>query len=1275
MRLGHRLEALETRTLLASPAEVLTYHNDTYSTGQNLIESVLTPANVNPTSFGLAFRTTLDGQVYAQTLYKANVNITRGGAPGIHNVVFAATQHDSLFAVDAESGAVLWQDSFLNITDPTSLTATPGVRTVPAGTSTSTPAQPYDALVSGNDVAPELGIIATPVIDPSSGVLYVVANTQEKRTGAAPSAAGNDVHFVQRLWAVSLSDGAAAISAAPDPAIVPNPALVPASAGKILGDVWKTDVPTFSNYTNYKYFAGAFIKGTGQNGGFANPSGDANPRDGWVVNPLDTTTPWGAAGKTPMQSGNLVFNSLLQMGRPGLTLLNGNLYMAFASHGDEGPYYGWVLGFNAATLANNAAFVTAPTFEPFSEVSGNNGNLDAQAGVWMSGAAMATDGTYLYLTTGNGAFDIKPVNFSASYVTTDNGATVQLPLDNDYGDCVLKLAVDPAANQTDLDLTQPPTVFTPAGKNVNGYGLSVQDFFSPSNALRLNAIDADMGSGGVLLIPDAITSSVPGHIGHHMLVTGGKEGRIYLIDRDNMGGYNTAYPTPVDGSGDPDPDTDGPDPSPWDRVLGEYAVNFVNEQQNQFYSTASYFNNGSPLFYVGLAGLQNWQFNVNTFQAAASPPGSSTDNAPINQTSDTFPRRGTTSAISSNGAADAIVWNLSVNFSSTDRLMAFSQDLGPALYSSSTNSADKLAGTVSGATGVKFSIPTVANGFVYAGTGGGSSATSAVGVGTLVAYGLKAPALHAPAALDVSLTDNTSVHLAWTRAAGDQESVTRIERSTDGFNFTLLRLLGNGTSTYDDANLAPDTHYVYRTSEIYGANLSAPSPTADITTPPDDITAPSASLGGQTPVAGAASLDFTVTYSDSGSGVDAATFGDDDVSVTGPAAFNENASYVSHAGDVVTYRIAAPGGIWNLGDNGLYSINQNAGAVKDNAGNARPAGAIGTFTAAVSFAYLDGSTLELEYDSGAVHPMSIADSGSQLSATHNGAAFEASAAAVSSVIVNGSAFDDVLTYDADESESFTFHGAGGLDAIHINSGTLAFTTDAGADTDGVMLTVAGGASANFNLTQHLGSLAIDGNAALTPGGGNVLVTDALSLGTSARLDLADNAFILHSTAANRAADTAAITALIKSGFNLDSGTLWSGPGMTSSRGGDGASNLHALGVLLDDLAPAGGTGPLYTSFAGENVGLNDVLVRFTWFGDIDLDGAVTTNDYFLIDNGFLASKTGWINGDLDYDGAVTTNDYFVIDNAFLGQTASPESSHREALAAVGLETPIDMPGQ
>jgi len=76
---------------------------------------------------------------------------------------------------------------------------------------------------------------------------------------------------------------------------------------------------------------------------------------------------------------------------------------------------------------------------------------------------------------------------------------------------------------------------------------------------------------------------------------------------------------------------------------------------------------------------------------------------------------------------------------------------------------------------------------------------------------------------------------------------------------------------------------------------------------------------------------------------------------------------------------------------------------------------------------------------------------------------------------------------------------------------------------------------------------------------------------------------------------------------------------------------------------------LYTSFDGQSVGVNDVLVKYTWFGDADLDGRVTSNDYFQIDTGFLANRTGWINGDFDYNGIINSSDYFLIDGAFLAQ--------------------------
>ena len=147
MRIGGAVvEALERRLCLSSitvtAADVLTYRasgNPTPSAGSNTgydgSETVLTPTDVNSTDFGKQFTTTLDGQVYAQPLAAANVNITTGANQGIHNVIFVATMNDSLYAIDANTGTILWQDSFLQITNPQvsgSVSATAGVTPVPA---------------------------------------------------------------------------------------------------------------------------------------------------------------------------------------------------------------------------------------------------------------------------------------------------------------------------------------------------------------------------------------------------------------------------------------------------------------------------------------------------------------------------------------------------------------------------------------------------------------------------------------------------------------------------------------------------------------------------------------------------------------------------------------------------------------------------------------------------------------------------------------------------------------------------------------------------------------------------------------------------------------------------------------------------------------------------------------------------------------------------------------------------------------------------------------
>src|SRR5438270_3562845 len=129
---------------------VTTYHNDNARTGQNTQETTLTPANVNSAQFGKLFNTTVDGAVYAQPLYLSNVSV--GG--GTHNVAFVATQHDTVYAIDADTGQVYWQKSL-----------------IPAGGSTVSSTTDLGC----SDIDKEIGITGTPVIDSSTGTLYAVA--------------------------------------------------------------------------------------------------------------------------------------------------------------------------------------------------------------------------------------------------------------------------------------------------------------------------------------------------------------------------------------------------------------------------------------------------------------------------------------------------------------------------------------------------------------------------------------------------------------------------------------------------------------------------------------------------------------------------------------------------------------------------------------------------------------------------------------------------------------------------------------------------------------------------------------------------------------------------------------------------------------------------------------------------------------------------------------------------------------------------------------------
>jgi Bacterial Ig-like domain (group 2) len=192
-------------------AGVFTQHNDIGRTGQNLGESILTPANVNTATFGKLFSQAVDGNVYAQPLYVRNVSI----AGGTHNVIYVATEGDSVYAFDADSNTgtnagLLWHASMID----TAHGAAAGARTMNTAS----------ALPGCTDLIPQVGITSTPVIDPSTGTMYVEAKSEEN--GA----------FIHRLHALDITTGA---EKAPGPTVIT--ATVPGTGDGSSGGVLTMD--------------------------------------------------------------------------------------------------------------------------------------------------------------------------------------------------------------------------------------------------------------------------------------------------------------------------------------------------------------------------------------------------------------------------------------------------------------------------------------------------------------------------------------------------------------------------------------------------------------------------------------------------------------------------------------------------------------------------------------------------------------------------------------------------------------------------------------------------------------------------------------------------------------------------------------------------------------------------------------------------------------------------------------------------------------------------
>ena len=181
----------------------------------------------------------------------------------------------------------------------------------------------------------------------------------------------------------------------------------------------------------------------------------------------------------------VAFNVAKQNQRPGLALVNGIVYVAWASHGDHDPYHGWIIGFKTSDLSRVATFNTSPNMA--------EGLGYCRAGIWMAGGAPAADSANnLYVITGNGIWD---------------GSSA-------FGDSFLRL-------------------------DTSG-GLAVADWFTPFNQLHLDGSDLDLGAGGAAVLLDQPSGPHP-----RLLIGGGKSGGLFVIDRTNMGHYTDGGPDKV----------------------------------------------------------------------------------------------------------------------------------------------------------------------------------------------------------------------------------------------------------------------------------------------------------------------------------------------------------------------------------------------------------------------------------------------------------------------------------------------------------------------------------------------------------------------------------------------------------------------------------------------------------------------------------------------------------------------------------------------------------
>jgi hypothetical protein len=370
---------------------------------------------------------------------------------------------------------------------------------------------------------------------------------------------------------------------------------------------------------------------------------------------IDASFPGSGVASALATDGLIYFAAQRQLSRAGLVLNNGLIQIAFSSFDDQEPSHGWVFAYNASTLDPVSAWMT----------SANSG----LGSIWQAGAAPAVDASgNLFFATANG-----DANFISDLT--------------DLGDSVLKLS------------------FTEQG-------FELGDYFTPYNHDALALGDVDLGSGGVVLLPDQTG------VNPHLLISAGKQGTIYVLNRDNLGKI-----------------VSNPSASSDTQIVQEVTgvLPGGTSDGNGQYGLPAYFN-GKLFFQASGDFLRSIPLTNGLLDAAN-----------IQQSTIKNKVRGATPSISANGTADGIVWftdNSAYTYSvSSDSvtastftegsavLYAYStDDLSTPLYASPVHSVSPIdpihpnldvctaAGTDDAGCAVKFAVPTVANGMVFVGT-------------------------------------------------------------------------------------------------------------------------------------------------------------------------------------------------------------------------------------------------------------------------------------------------------------------------------------------------------------------------------------------------------------------------------------------------------------------------------------------------------------------------------------------------------------------------------